>query len=102
MAPDTFDMLWDDAVATLGAKSKLYVTDRVVGADSSYALPVKVVTDWALAALFTDNMFRAVPDDIGQSVFADRPFTLLVGAVRQAGPGEVRGTAAQAAQWPDV
>jgi phosphoenolpyruvate carboxykinase (ATP) len=77
MAPDTFDMLWDDAVATLGQKSKLYVTDRVVGADSTYALPVRVVTDWALAGLFTDNMFRAVPDDIDQSIFADRPFTLL-------------------------
>ena len=77
MAPDTFDMLWDDAVETLGQKSTLYVTDRVVGADSAYALPVRVVSNWALAALFTDNMFRAVPDDIERSVFADRPFTLL-------------------------
>jgi phosphoenolpyruvate carboxykinase (ATP) len=77
MAPDTFDMLWADAVETLGGKDKLYVTDRVVGADTAYALPVRVVTDWALAALFTDNMFRAVPDDISRSVFAERPFTLL-------------------------
>ncbi len=44
------------------------ITDRVVGADASYALPVRTVTpDNALASLFTDNMFRPVPDDIGQA-----------------------------------
>jgi phosphoenolpyruvate carboxykinase (ATP) len=91
MAPDTFDMLWDDAVSTLGTKPKLYVTDRVVGADSAYALPVKVVTDWALAALFTDNMFRAVPDDIDQSVFADRPFILLSVPYNKLDPAKYEG-----------
>jgi phosphoenolpyruvate carboxykinase (ATP) len=32
----------------------------------------------AAAALFTDNMFRPVTEDISTSVFAERPFTLLV------------------------
>jgi phosphoenolpyruvate carboxykinase (ATP) len=50
----------------------------VVGADTGYALPVRVVADWALTALFTDNMFRSVPKDIERSVFAQRGFTLLV------------------------
>jgi len=62
----------------LGRKGRLYVTDRTLGADVSYALPVKTITDWASAALFTDNMFRPVPADLERSVFARRPFTLLV------------------------
>ncbi len=78
MEPETFDMLFEDGLKTLFRKPRLFVTDRVVGADTSYALPVRVVTDRALTALFTDNMFRPVPEDIGRSLFADRGFTLLV------------------------
>ncbi len=73
----TFDMLVDDALDFLSDKKKLYQTDRVIGADSSYALPVTTLTTHALAALFTDNMFRKTPDNIDQSIFADRPFYLL-------------------------
>ena len=75
--PETFDMLVDDALATLG-KGHLHVSDRVVGADSAYALPVTTISNRALQVLFTDNMFRPVPKDIGKSIFAKRPFTLLV------------------------
>ena len=77
MESDTFDMIMDDALGALAGKKRLYVTDRVLGANSQYALPVKTVTDCALAALFTDNMFRSVPQDIGRSVFAHRGFTLV-------------------------
>jgi len=78
MEPETFDMLFEDALKTLSEKPRLYVIDRVVGADTSYALPVRVVSYWALTALFTDNMFRPVPEDIARSIFAQRGFTLLV------------------------
>ncbi len=74
----TFDMVIADALAALSRKDRIYVTDRVLGADPSYALPVRTVTASALTALFTDNMFRPVPPDIERSVFADRPFTVLV------------------------
>lgn len=74
----TFDMVIADALAALSWKDRIYVTDRVLGADPSYALPVRTVTASALTALFTDNMFRPVPPDIEESVFADRPFTVLV------------------------
>ena len=77
MAADTFDMVFDDALKTLFRKPKVYVTDRVVGADTSYALPVQTVSDQALTGLFTDNMFRPVPVDIERSVFAQRGFVLL-------------------------
>ncbi len=77
LAPDTFEMLWGDALRVLSRKTRLYVTNRVLGADSSYALPVQTVTDRALVALFTDNMFRPVPKDLHRSVFGDRPFLLL-------------------------
>jgi len=76
--PDTFDMLWHDALEALSAKDELFVTDNVVGADAAYALPVRMITDSSLHALFADNMFRRIPDDIGKSVFADRGFVLLV------------------------
>ena len=75
---ETFEMLWEDALKVLGKKSKIYVTDRVVGADSSYALPVKTITDKALTALFTLNMFRPIPEDIDKSIYAAAGFVLLV------------------------
>jgi len=77
VSEETFEMLFADAVAVLSKKSDLYVTDRVLGADSAYALPVKMVTDQALTALFTDNMFRPIPADIEKSVFSSQEFTLL-------------------------
>ncbi|MBN2333204.1 MAG: phosphoenolpyruvate carboxykinase (ATP) [Deltaproteobacteria bacterium] len=75
---ETFDMLFADALQVLAGKKTLYVTDRVLGADVSYALPTRTISDYALSALFTDNMFRPVPDTIAQSIFANRGFTLLV------------------------
>ncbi len=73
----TFDRVLEDAFAALNEKARVYELDRVIGADASYALPVKLVTDRALTALFGDNMFRPVPNDIDMSVFADRPFTII-------------------------
>ncbi len=73
----TFNMLVEDALNYLGESKHLYQTDRVIGADVNYALPVKTVTTHALAALFTDNMFRPVPKKIGKSIFADKDFLLL-------------------------
>ncbi len=74
---ETFEMLLEDAVAALSRHANLYVTDRALGADSSYALPVKTVTSHAFIALFSDNVFRPVPDDISKSVFNERPFTII-------------------------
>ncbi len=78
MTPDTFDRLWADAARRLGGKATLFVAERCLGADPSYALPVRTVSDRAVTVLFADNMFRAVPAGIEQSVFADQGFTLLV------------------------
>lgn len=77
LAPDTFDMVVEDALKVLDNKEKLYVSNRVVGADSRYALPVKTITCKSAALLFADNMFRPVPEDIRKSVFFDREFTLI-------------------------
>ncbi|MBN1465048.1 phosphoenolpyruvate carboxykinase (ATP) [candidate division KSB1 bacterium] len=77
MEPSTFDMIFDDAVHLLAAKQHLYVLHRVVGADSSYALPIMTVTDDPLSGLFVDNMFRPVPQDIHKSIYADKPFLLV-------------------------
>lgn len=75
--PKTFNMVLEDALKVIEGKNNVYVTNRVIGADSSYALPVRTVTDKALTALFTDNMFRPVPGDIDKSIFAGKPFTLI-------------------------
>ncbi len=77
MAPDTFDMIYQDALKVLQNKPRLYALDRVVGADSSYALPILTVTYAPLSGLFIDNMFRPVPDDIENSIFAEKPFLLI-------------------------
>ncbi len=77
LEPGTFNMIFEDAINTLQEKKELFVTNRVIGADSDYALPTKTITDFATSALFTDNMFRPVPNDIAKSVFAQKPFTLI-------------------------
>ncbi|MFO7863475.1 MAG: phosphoenolpyruvate carboxykinase (ATP) [Salinivirgaceae bacterium] len=75
--PQTFDMVVADALDALEKEAKVYVTDRVIGADSRYALPVKTVTNKALSQVFADNMFREVPGDLEKSIFANRGFTLI-------------------------
>lgn len=76
--PDTFEILFRDSLSALQNKRTIYVLNRVVGADSSYALPVTSITDSPLHSLFVDNMFRAIPEDIEKSIFYDRPFILIV------------------------
>jgi len=77
MAPDTFQMILDDVLEVLGKKEKLYITNRALGADSSYSLQIRTITDRAITALFTDNMFRPIPDNIQKSVFNKQNFTLI-------------------------
>ncbi len=77
LTPETFTMILEDALEMVGKKEKLYITDRVIGADSRYALPVRTVSDRAITALFTATMFRPVPKDIGRSIYHDQPFTIV-------------------------
>ena len=77
LEPQVFDMIFEDAIKTLRTKKSFYVNDRVLGADPSYALPVRVITDKAFTSVFVDNMFRPVPEDIEKSIFFKRPFTLI-------------------------
>lgn len=74
---ETFNMIYKDALAVLEKKEKLYITDRIIGADSNYALPTRTISDRALTVLFTDNMFRPVPKNITKSVFYNNGFTLI-------------------------
>ncbi len=89
--PETFDMVLEDAMALLQEKDRVYALDRVIGADSSYALPVKLISDRALTSLFADNMFRLVPADIESSVFIDKPFTLIALPHDKLNPGRYEG-----------
>ncbi len=74
---ETFNMVFDDALNYLSQKKKIYVTDRVIGADVKYALPVKTVTPHALTSLFTYNMFRPVASNINESKFYGQDFYML-------------------------
>ncbi len=74
----TFDDILEDAFRAFETKDRVYAVDRVVGADAAYVLPVSVVASRALTALFADNMFRSIPAEMERSVFAERPFRLLV------------------------
>lgn len=78
MPANVFEDLWQESLKLLAAKSEVIELDRVIGADSSYALPVKLLTDRTLGAVFTDNMFREVPTDIENSIFNNRALTIIV------------------------
>ncbi len=91
LKPETFDMLFEDALAVLEKKEKLYTTDRIIGADSNYALPTRTISDLALTALFTDNMFRPVPKNITNSVFYDNGFTLIALPYDKLDPSKYEG-----------
>lgn len=78
LEPETFRLVHDDALELLSQKDELFQTNRVIGADSSYALPTRTVTDHALTSLFTLNMFRPPPADLEKSTFSNEVFDLIV------------------------
>ena len=75
--PATFEMLWKDALAVLAQKKRIFVTNRYLGADAEYALPVRTITDRALHALFGDNMFREKPPGAEKGIFAGDGFQMV-------------------------
>ena len=75
--PGTFHMIWQDAMTALAGHEQLFVTDRTVGADPRYALPLKMVTPRGTHSLFGLNMFRDMPADIDKSIYAGKPFLLI-------------------------
>ncbi len=90
--PETFDMILEDALVAIEAMPNVYKTDRVVGADSRYALPVNMVSSHAIHSVFADNMFRPWPDDGAQSsIFKDRPFTLIALPYHKLDPAKYKG-----------
>lgn len=91
MTPETFGMLVEDALKTLSRKKILYVKNRTLGADTSYSLPVAIVTDSALTSLFTYHMFRPVQKGIEKSIFADAEFLLLAVPYDKLDPDKYKG-----------
>ncbi|MCZ4696304.1 phosphoenolpyruvate carboxykinase (ATP) [Ancylomarina euxinus] len=77
LSPQTFALIYADALKTIQSKETIFTTTRVIGADAKYALPVRTTSDKALNQVFIDNMFRPVPDNIKESIFADQEFQLI-------------------------
>lgn len=75
--PQTFALIYEDALKTIQRKETIFTTTRVIGADAKYALPVKTISDKALNQVFIDNMFRPVPENIQESIFANQEFQLI-------------------------
>jgi len=75
--PQTFALIYKDALKTIQSKETVFTTTRVIGADAKYALPVRTTSDKALNQVFIDNMFRPVPENIQESIFADQEFQLI-------------------------
>jgi len=73
-----FERLWQDGLDLLLKQDRLFLTERSIGADPTYALPVRTITNSALTALFTLNMFRPAIQETCTSLLAERPFHLLV------------------------
>ncbi len=89
---ETFDMVFEDALKTFSEVPTIYITDRQIGADPGYALPVHTVSDKALTVLFTDNMFRPLEEATkNSSVFKDRGFTLIVLPYHKLDPSRYEG-----------
>jgi phosphoenolpyruvate carboxykinase (ATP) len=92
MEPETFEMILEDALETLTDVDRVYVTDRIVGADPGYALPVHMVSDKALHSLFVDNMFRPWDESVAkETCFRDRHFTLITLPYQKLDPKRYEG-----------
>ncbi|MBI4250205.1 phosphoenolpyruvate carboxykinase (ATP) [Candidatus Uhrbacteria bacterium] len=78
MEPALFDLLWEEACAACERAPRMYEITRCLSAESSYTLPITIVSDRAVPMIFSDTMFRAVPPDSGKSIFANAGFTILV------------------------
>ncbi len=96
----TFDMAMEDALKFLSAGPRLFVTNRSLGSDPSYCLHVRTVSDHALVALFTDNMFRPLLPQCMESVLTDRPFTLVVVPFAKLDPERYKGRLRKLAHSP--
>lgn len=77
LSEDTFYRLYDRALEIINTKEEIFVTERAIGADAAFSLPVRTISSRPLVSLFTYNMFREIPKGIEKSVF-QKEFTLLV------------------------
>jgi phosphoenolpyruvate carboxykinase (ATP) len=73
MTEEHFELLHSDLLDSLAAK-ELYVLDCFAGADPSYRLPVRVITEYAWHNLFCRNLFI---DDPAAAEAAAPQFTVI-------------------------
>lgn len=73
MEPEVFEKLYARVAEYLSARDQLYVQDNYAGADLSYRLGVRVVTESAWHALFARNMF-IIPQHFAKADDESEPF----------------------------
>lgn len=92
VSEETFDMVMDDILGVFSGAGELFATDRLVGADPACTLHVRTVSDQAITALFTYNMFRPFDEALlARSRFSGKPFTLLVSPASKLDPARYEG-----------
>jgi len=74
---ETFNMAWEDALNFLTEKERIYISERTLIADPTYALKIRTISDKAVSILFTYNMFRPMIKEIENSILNGAGFTIL-------------------------
>ncbi len=83
ISAEKFDALYDRVVEYLNDRD-IFVRDCFVGADSTYRLPVRVISEYAWHSLFAQNLFR-VPE-ISELANNNPEFTVIDAANFKADP----------------
>lgn len=76
MAPDKFELMYSRVIGYAQGKD-LFVQDLYAGADRSYRLPVRIITEHAWQSLFIRNMLQ-VPDSLAEVTAFVPEFTIVV------------------------
>jgi phosphoenolpyruvate carboxykinase (ATP) len=98
MAPEVFERLLGRVAAYLQGRD-LFVLDATIGADPRYALPARIVTEFAWHTLFAQQLFRRLdPAELA----AHQPEWTIIGAPRFHADPAIDGTTSETAVVLDV
>src|SRR5262245_38295602 len=98
MAPEIFERLLGRVAAYLQGRD-LFVVDATIGADPRYALPARMVTEFAWHTLFAHQLFRRLD---AATLATHRPEWTIISAPRFHADPTIDGTKSETAVVLDV
>jgi len=79
MARGAFDEIWGHAMERIKSDAgELHMLDRQLGADPDHAMPVTVITNRNVSALFADTMLLPRGEGVEKSKLHDKGMTMVV------------------------